>query len=296
MKNRSPETKLKIALALTAVFAVVEVIGGTLSGSLALLSDAAHMFTDVSALVIALTAIQLSKRVADVKRTFGYYRFEILAAVLNAVILILVAIYIFIEAYHRINKPTDIHIQGMFIIASIGLAVNLIGIKLLHHDSHKHLNVKGAYLEAWADMLGAVGVITAAIIIQFTGWRFVDSIIAIAIGLWVLPRAWTLLKESLNILLEGVPEGIELNAIHTVLSEVKGVLDVHDLHVWALTSGKISLTVHLIVEENNPNIQTILNSAAKLLEERFEITHTTIQLETNHCGHDDLGKLDRKNK
>lgn len=312
--NNPPQDKkeryLWIALGLTSIFTIVEIIGGWVFNSLALLSDAAHMFTDVASLVIALIAIQIGKKVADVKRTFGYYRFEILAAVLNAIILFFVAIYIFYEAYQRLFVPSDIQPIGMLIVAAFGLLVNVIAIKLLKEGSKENLNVRGAYLEAWADMLGSVGVILAAIIIYFTHWQGVDSIIAIIIGLWVLPRTWLLLKESINILLEGVPAGIELNKIQTALESLPNVANVHDLHIWAVTSGKTSLTVHLVINPStiksldNPRHQDdqdkdhlqfsqhILLEANALLKSQFKITHSTIQIETEHCGHDDLMIMD----
>ncbi len=259
------ERYLWIALSLTITFTIIELFGGWYFKSLALLSDAAHMFTDVAALVIALLAIQIGKRVADVKRTFGYYRFEILAAVLNAVILLLVTIYIFFEAYQRLFSHSAVQPIGMFSIALVGLLVNFIAIRLLHEGSKESLNVRGAYLEAWADMLGSIGVIIAAVIIYFTNWESVDSIIAITIGLWVLPRTWSLLKESINILLEGVPDGIELSSIHNELAAIPKVCNVHDLHVWAVTSGKVSLTVHLVIDSISPDTQSI-NAAQFILK------------------------------
>lgn len=291
------ERYLWIALLLTSTFTLIELLGGWYFNSLALVSDAAHMFTDVAALVIALLAIQIGKRVADVKRTFGYYRFEILAAVLNAIILLLVAIYIFYEAYQRLFIHREVQPVGMLAIAIAGLIVNYIAIRLLQEGSKDSLNVRGAYLEACADLLGSIGVIIAAIVIYFTQWQSVDSIIAIAIGIWVLPRTWVLLKESINILLEGVPDGIELAAIHNELAAIPKVCNVHDLHVWAVTSGKVSLTVHLVIDPNAVHddqsihtIQSILKTAHKILIEKFKITHSTIQIETENCGHDDLDK------
>lgn len=284
------ERYLWIALFLTLIFALVELIGGLMFGSLALLSDAAHMFTDVASLVIALTAIQIGKRVADVKRTFGYYRFEILAAVLNALILLIVAIYIFYEAYKRFFSPTTVEPAGMLVIAMVGLVVNLIAIRLLHQGSKESLNVRGAYLEAWADMLGSVGVIIAAIVIFITGQNGIDSIIAIAIGLWVIPRSWSLLKAGINILLEGVPDGIELTSIHNALAKILHVTNVHDLHIWAVTSGKVSLTVHLVIDDMTTSPQSVLETASALLASQFNITHATIQIETKNCGHDDLDR------
>jgi len=204
------ERALRIALALTGSFLIAEVIGGVLTGSLALISDAAHMLTDTAALAIALAAIRIARRPADRRRTYGYHRFEILAAAFNALLLFAVALYILVEAYRRFTSPPEIHSVGMLVVASIGLIVNLISIRLLSGGQSDSLNVKGAYLEVWSDLLGSIGVIVGAVVIQLTGWSWVDPLVAVAIGLWVLPRTWILLKDSLNFLLEGVPEGIDL--------------------------------------------------------------------------------------
>jgi cobalt-zinc-cadmium efflux system protein len=272
------EKTLWIALALTTTFLIVEVIGAFLTGSLALLSDAAHMFTDAAALAISLAAIQIGKRIADKNRTFGYYRFEILAAAFNATLLVLVAVYILYEAYQRLRIPTEIQSLGMLVIAVIGLLINLISMQLLRTGSEENLNVKGAYLEVWSDMLGSVGVIAAAIIIRLTGWNWIDSLVAAGIGLWVLPRTWTLLKESINILLQGVPKGVDLEIIEAALSEIAGVKEIHDLHVWSLTSGKNVLSVHVVTDLSGGTEQEILTNVDRVVR-RFGITDTTIQVE-----------------
>ena len=276
------EPRLWIAFVLTSTFLVAEVIGGLITGSLALLSDAAHMFTDAAALAIALAAIRLGKRAADHKRTFGYYRFEILAAAFNATVLFVVAGYILYEAYQRLRHPPEIQSLGMLVIALIGLAVNLVGMRMLQGGSETSLNVKGAYLEVWSDMLGSLGVILAAVVIYFTQWAWVDALVAAGIGLWVLPRTWKLLKESLNILLEGVPLDIELDKIEQALLAVPGVREIHDLHVWALTSGKNSLTVHLVLDAGGDE-QRVLGAATEMLAARFSIHHTTLQIEAAAC-------------
>ena len=196
---------LWIALALTSTFMVTEVLASIMTSSLALLSDAAHMFTDAAALAVSLIAIRIGQRAADHKRTFGYYRFEILAAAFNAVLLLLVAIYILYEAYRRLRTPEPIAPMGMLIVAVIGLAVNLVSMRILRAGSEGSLNVKGAYLEVWSDMLGSIGVILAALLIHFTGVLWIDSVIAAGIGLWVVPRTWVLLKQAINVLLQGVP-------------------------------------------------------------------------------------------
>ncbi len=268
---------------LTAIFFLVEVAGGVLFGSLALLSDAAHMFTDVMALAIAIAAIRLSRLPADRKRTFGYYRFEILAAAFNAALLFLVAIYIVYEAYERWIVPTPIESLGMLAVAAAGLAINLIGMRLLKGSAEDSMNVKGAYLEVWADALGSVAVIIGAVVVWLTGWTRVDPVIAVLIALWVLPRTWTLLKQSVNVLLEGVPEGVDLAAIESSLLAVAGVRGVHELHVWAIGSGKTSLTAHLVIDSDQTHAQAVLDAAAERLRREFNITHTTVQAELDHC-------------
>ena len=280
--GEAKERSLWIVLGLTTAFMFAEVVGGILTKSLALISDAAHMFTDAAALAIALVAIQIGKRAADEKRTFGYYRFEILAAAFNATVLFIVAAYILYEAYQRFREPPEIQSVGMLVIAVIGLVVNLVGMRLLQGGSEESLNVKGAYLEVWSDMLGSLGVIAAALIIYFTGWAWVDALVGAGIGLWVLPRTWTLLKESLNILLEGVPRDVELDKIEQALLGVPGVQAIHDLHVWALTSGKNSLTVHLVLRDGGEE-QPVLGACTQMLAERFSIRHATVQIETAPC-------------
>ncbi|MBC2658077.1 cation transporter [Pseudomonas sp. MSSRFD41] len=273
------ERKLWMALGLTGSFMIAEVIGAFVTGSLALLSDAAHMLTDTLALGISLVAIQVAKRPADRKRTFGYARFEILAAAFNALLLFVVAFYILFEAWQRLQAPPQIQSTAMLVIALLGLIVNLVSMSLLASGSSQSLNVKGAYLEVWSDMLGSLGVIVAALVIMYTGWGWVDSLVAAAIGLWVLPRTWTLLRESTNVLLQGVPEGIDIDQVEQGIRAVPGVGDVHDLHIWALTSGKNVLSAHLVAQLDSRDEQAILAEVSELVQERFEIAHVTLQVE-----------------
>lgn len=286
ISGQSHSKRLWWALGLTSSFLIVEVVGGLLTQSLALLSDAAHMFTDTAALAIALTAIQIARRPADQKRTFGYHRFEILAAAFNALLLFMVAFYILYEAWLRIQQPPEIQSMGMLGIAVIGLLVNLLAMYLLVGGQKDSLNVKGAYLEVLSDALGSVGVIVGALIILFTGWLWVDSLIAVAIGFWVLPRTWILLRDSLNILLEGVPANVSLATISADLNQLDGVDEVHDLHVWALTSGKSSLTAHLVVPSADP--QQVLEAARELLAQRHQLHHITLQCERYSCAMADV--------
>lgn len=241
------------------------------------------MLTDASALAIALVAIQIGKRPADKRRTFGYLRFEILAAAFNAILLFLVAMYILHEAYQRFRSPIEIESTGMLIIASLGLIINLISMRLLSAGKDSSLNVKGAYLEVWSDMLGSVGVIAGALIIRFTGWTWVDSVIAVGIGFWVLPRTWVLLRESINVLLEGVPEGMDLEKLQKSVLEIPSVQSVHDLHVWSISSGKVSLTMHVVSDDSENLHSALIATIQSLLAEQFEIHHTTIQIENQPC-------------
>ncbi|MDP3271334.1 cation diffusion facilitator family transporter [Limnobacter sp.] len=284
VKVEGYEKPLWIALILTASFMVAEVVGGILTNSLALISDAAHMFTDSAALAISLLAIQIGKKAADKKRTFGYHRFEILAAAFNAILLFGVAIYILVEAFLRISNPPDIQSNLMLIIASLGLLVNLIAMKLLSQSKDDSLNVKGAYLEVWSDMLGSVGVIVGALLIRWTGWGWIDSVIAVGIGLWVLPRAWALLKQSTHILLEGTPEHLNIDEIKQALSSHWGVDSIHDLHVWSISSGKSSLSVHVVCQHREVDWSDLLQQIRAMLAVRFDLHHTTIQLEATPCG------------
>lgn len=281
--GESHERNLWWALGLTGGFLIAEIVGGILTGSLALISDALHMMTDASALAIALAAMRVGRRPPDRRRTFGYQRFEILAAAFNAVVLFLVAIYIVYEAYRRLESPAEIQTWGMVAVALVGLVVNLISMRLLRRGKDASLNVKGAYLEVWSDLLGSVGVIIGAAVIAFTGWRWFDSLIAVAIGFWVLPRTWILLKDSINILLEGVPSGIDVAAIHAAIGGLTGIREVHDLHVWAITSGNTSLSAHVVIGEDTQPDRDLVPAIRAMLRERFGIRHSTIQCEYVPC-------------
>ena len=276
------QRRLRVALFLTTVVLVAEVVGGILTNSLALLSDAAHMFTDVTALAIALAALRVGMRPADLRRSYGYQRFEILAAAFNALLLFAAAGYIIIEAYGRFIEPPEVHSEGMLAVATLGLIVNLISMKLLAAGREESLNVKGAYLEVWSDMLGSLGVIVAAVAIRFTGWQWLDPAVAVAIGLWVLPRTWVLLKDSTHILLEGTPADVDVESVKSVIGGFPGVTDVHDLHVWTLTSGRHVLTAHVVID-GNADARRLVKSISEALANRFGLSHTTLQLEDEAC-------------
>lgn len=275
------EKPLWWALALTGGFLLAEVVGAFLSNSLALLSDAAHMATDTVGLMVALLAVRLARRPPDARRSYGYARLEALGALLNGALLFAVAGYILWEAVQRFREPQAIATTGMLAIAVLGLLVNLLAMRLLHAGSGESLNVKGAYLEVWSDMLGSLAVIVGALLIRFTGWHLIDPILAVLIGLWVVPRTWMLLREAINVLLEGVPKGVDLEQVRSALRQHAGVRDVHDLHVWALASSTPALTAHVVADGDADSLRLALT---QVLRERFAIEHVTLQIEIEHCG------------
>jgi len=277
------EKPLWWALGLTTTFLLVEVFGAFWTNSLALLSDAAHMATDTLALMIALVAVRLSRRPPDAKRTYGYARLEALGAMINGGMLFVVAGYILWEAVQRFRAPQEIASTGMLVIAAIGLGINLVSMRLLQAGSGESLNVKGAYLEVWADMLGSVAVIIGALLIRWTGWKPIDPILAVLIGLWVLPRTWVLMREAINVLLEGVPKGMDITAVRSALCAQPGVVDVHDLHVWALASSTPALTAHVVMADG-VDADALRRALGTALHEGFDIDHVTLQIEADHCG------------
>ena len=278
------EKPLWWALGLIAAFLIAEVVGGLLTNSLALLSDAAHMATDVIALAISLTAVRLSRRPPDAKRTYGYARMEALGAMVNGGLLFLVAGYILWEAVRRLSEPPSVASTGMLVIAVLGLIINLISMRLLKAGSGESLNVKGAYLEVWADMLGSVGVIIGALIIKFTGFYIADPIIAMLIGLWVLPRTWILLREAGNVLMEGAPGGVDTAQVRAEMLATPGVAAMHDVHIWALSSTRPAMAAHVLMEGNASDAEALRLRLVQMLEARFDIHHVTLQIETTPCG------------
>jgi len=275
------EKPLWWAFGLTAAFLIAEVIGGLITNSLALLSDAAHMGTDVIALAISLFAVRMSRKPPDAKRTYGFARMEAIGAMINGGMLFLVAGYILYEAVGRFRQPPEVASTGMLVIASLGLVVNLISMRLLKAGSGVSLNVKGAYLEVWADMLGSVGVIIGAVVIMFTGWTLADPIIAVLIGLWVLPRTWTLLREAGQVLMQGVPAGLDLDKVRDMMLAHPGVAKVHDLHVWALGSKEPVLTAHIILTDETRPPDAVRQSLVAALTEAFDIEHATLQVDAS---------------
>lgn len=271
---------LATALVVTMVIFFAELIGGWLTNSLALLSDAAHMFSDVAALALSLVAAWLATKAASAKRTYGFYRAEVLAALFNGATLVLVSLYIFLEAFHRFLNPPEVQSGTMLLVASIGLIANLFSAwSLMRGGDHEHnLNVRGALLHVLGDALGSVGAIAAGLIMMYTGWYYADPIISVIIGLLVLISSWRLLKETLHILLEGTPSHIDVKQLEETMLSVPGVEQVHDLHVWMISSNFIAMSGHVVVplEEDG---QHTLKALRQLINEQFEIAHTTIQVE-----------------
>jgi cobalt-zinc-cadmium efflux system protein len=283
-------SRMLIVLALTTTVLVAEVIGGWITGSLALLADAGHMFTDVAGITLAILAVTFASRPATDTRTYGYYRLEILAAVINAVLLFGVAAFILVEAWRRWSEPPDVEGGLMLAFATVGLVANLIGLAVLRSGSKESLNVKGAYLEVLGDTLGSAAVIVAALVIALTGWQRADIVASVLVAAMILPRTWTLLREATDILLEAVPKGTDLAAIRQHILDTPGVLDAHDLHVWTLTSGMPVLSVHVVVDEtvlaDNSGGQ-VLDALGECLAHHFDVEHCTFQLEpAGHADHE----------
>lgn len=269
---------LAIVLGLTLTYLIAEVIGGLWFNSLALLADAGHMLTDVMGLALALLAIWFAEKPATPERTYGYYRFEILAALTNAVILIGISLYILYEAYERFLNPPEVESAGMLIVAGIGLIINLFGMWILYGGSKESLNMKGAYFEVLSDMLTSIGVIIAGIIMLTTGWYYADPLISAGIGLFILPRTWALLKDAVAVLLEGTPSDVNIASVREKLSKIEGVAEIHDLHVWSLTSGVNALSVHAVLAEGAEH-DDVLQRIHDSCTSAFKIAHVTAQTE-----------------
>ena len=290
------QKRLAISFVLIAAFFVVEAVGGILTNSLALLSDAGHMLTDVIGLGMALAAIQLADRhdhdapvdAPGGQHTFGLYRLEILAAFVNALLLGGVAVYVLVESARRIGAEPDIDTGPMLVVAVLGLVVNLVAFVLLRAGAKESINVEGAYLEVLADTVGSVGVIAAAVLLEVFGWTWVDPVVGALIGLWILPRTFRLGRQAVRILLQSAPPGIDLGALQADLAGLPEVVGVHDLHVWTLTSDMENVTAHLVVEPGTDG-HGVLDRARVLLQDRYRIAHATLQVEpSDHVGCDQL--------
>ena len=270
---------LTTTLVLTAGFMLVEFVAGLWTGSLALVADAGHMLTDAGALALALFASWIAARPPTPAKTYGYYRAEILAALVNAVVLLVVAGGILLEAWRRILEPAPVLGVPMAVIAVVGLAVNVVGAWLLHRGARESLNVRAAYLEVVSDALSSLAVLAAAVVVITTGLTVADPLASGAIALLIVPRTWRLLRQAVNVLLEGTPAHLELGEIELAMTSVPGVRRVHDLHVWTLTSGREAMSAHVVVADVRES-ERLLEALHALLHARFGIDHTTIQLET----------------
>ncbi len=274
------QKRLLIAFSITGLMTIVEVVGGVLSNSIALISDAAHMLTDTLALGLSILALHLARRPANERKTYGYFRAEILSAMANGIILILISAYIFYEVYQRFNDPPEVRGGLMLIVAVIGLLANIIGISILRSASHGSLNVRGAYLHMWGDTLSSAGVIIGGIVILVAGWHYADPLVSILIGLLIIKGAAGLIWESGNILLEGVPSNIDIGDVIDTILDVQGVNAVHDLHLWTITSGIHAMSCHIVLDDRMISQGSdIVGEISSLVKRRYNIEHSTLQLE-----------------
>lgn len=282
--------RMAVVLGITLFVMVLEVIGALLSGSLALLSDAGHMFTDAAGVTIALVATRLAATPANDQRTFGLQRTEILAALSNAVVLIVIAVLIVVEAISRLGSAAAVHSTPMLVFGVIGFVANGVSMSILAKGQKASLNVRGAYLEVLGDLLGSAAVIVASIVIMTTGFSPADSIASLLIAAMILPRAWSLLRDVVNVLLEATPKGIDLEKVRDHMASVPGVLDLHDLHAWTITSGVPVLSAHVVVERawlDADGIDHVLDRLGDCLRGHFDVDHCTFQLEpADHSAHE----------
>jgi len=274
--------RLLVVLVITFLVLIAEVIGGLIAGSLALLADAGHMLTDSTGLIMALIAAALATRAATVRRTFGLQRAEVLAALANALLLVGVAVWVLIMAVERLRNPAEIRSGLMLAVAVVGVLANLAGVLVLHPAQSKSLNMRGAYLEVFGDLVGSLAVILAAVLILITGWTPFDAIASLAIVVLIIPRAWSLLREVVDVLLEATPHGVDLAEVREHIRRVRGVVDVHDLHAWTITSGVPVLSAHVIVDHaciSEGRSGEVLDRLGECLGGHFDVSHCTFQLE-----------------
>ena len=280
-------SRLVLVLVLTLGVVGVQAVGGVVSGSLALLADAGHMLTDAAGVGIALLASGLAARPATSTRTFGLQRAEVLAALANALLLGGLGIWVVVEAVRRWGEPPEVGTGLMLGVAVVGAAANVVSLLLLREGQRESLNLRGAYLEVLGDLLGSVAVVVAALVIMVTGYRRADVIASVAIGLMILPRAWSLLREVVDVLLEATPRGVDLDQVRSHIRDVPGVVDVHDLHAWTITSGVPALSAHVVVDDvciERGLSGQVLGDLATCLGDHFDVAHCTFQLEP--VGHD----------
>jgi cobalt-zinc-cadmium efflux system protein len=276
--------RVLIALVLTGAFMVVEIVGGIISGSLALLADAGHMLTDTMALALAAAAFQVSKRPAGGSLTYGYQRFQILAAFVNGLSLLVIVGWIFYEAVERLIAPRDILGETMLLVAAAGLVVNVIAFAVLHSGDQENLNIRGAALHVAGDLLGSVAAIVAAIIIINTGWTMIDPILSVAVAFLILRSAWTLVKRSAHVLLEGAPEWLDVAEMQNrIVAGISGVKGIHHVHVWGLTPQKLMLTMHLDLDDSAGSQSHVVREVKAFLRDEYGIGHSTIEVEIDGC-------------
>lgn len=273
--HSAPEA-IKRAMAVTILFMVIEAAGGWFANSLALLSDAAHMLTDVGAMLLSLFAIWVSRRPRTTRMSFGYHRAEILGALVSGLIIWLLSGILVYEAIQRLRTPQDVHGGIVFVVASIGLAANLLSMRMLQHAQHDNMNAKAAYVHMLSDALGAIGAIIAGAVLYFTHWRPIDPIVTIFFAALMLASSWQLVREAVGVLMESTPSGIDSKDVQVKLTKLTGVREVHDLHIWTVSSGRLALSVHLIAETP---ADSVLQAATEFLEKEYGIVHTTIQVE-----------------
>jgi cobalt-zinc-cadmium efflux system protein len=279
MERHTETRRLLWALVISALYFIAELVAGFLTNSLALLSDAGHMLSDIGAMALSLFAFRMAKRPATHQSTYGFHRVEILAALFNGLTLWLIVGVIFAAAYNRFAQPPVVESFGMMVVAVIGLLVNLAAAAMLHGRHRHNLNLRGAFLHVVSDAIGSVGTIAAGFIMVTTGWYLADPLISIFIGGLILFSSWSLVKDSVSVLMQSVPKGIQLEEVRLTIEAVDGVSKVHDLHVWAVTSDIFTLSAHAVVN-NGEDFHQVLNNIEETLKERFNIEHTTIQLET----------------
>ena len=283
-KQKGNIKRVQIALALTATFMLVEVVGGILSGSLALLADAGHMLTDTMALALTAFAFRMSVRPADKKHSFGYQRFQIIAAFVNGLSLLLIVGWILVEAVQRFIDPPDVIGQTMLVVAAAGLVVNIIAFIILHGGDQQNLNMRGAALHVIGDLLGSVAAIVAAIVIMSTGWMPIDPILSVVVAMLILNSAWKLVRRSAHILLEGAPEWLDVADIQAkVISTVPEVSGIHHVHVWCQTPQNLMLTMHVVLDESVTDVTAVVRTIKRILQAEFGINHSTIEVEKGDC-------------
>jgi cobalt-zinc-cadmium efflux system protein len=276
--------RVTIALVLTGAFMIVEVVGGIISGSLALLADAGHMLTDTMALALAAVAFHVSKRPADTKLTYGYQRFQILAAFVNGLSLLFIVGWILYEAIDRFLTPREVMGEMMLVVAAAGLLVNIISFTVLHGGDRDNLNIRGAALHVAGDLLGSVAAIVAAIIIIYTGWMQIDPILSVAVAILILKSAWVLVKRSAHVLLEGAPEWLDIEVMRQhLVANVPEVSSIHHVHVWGLTPQDLMLTMHVCVNTEPTNPTDIIRRIKSQLRDEYSIGHSTIEIEMDDC-------------